>query len=731
MPEGRFPFQNGARRRNLLIALLFVALTLLSIGTISFYALLVVILDGVRAAVVLAPWALAGLWIIPVLRLGGMPLRWHLLIGGALGLGAASILALVLGSLGLLQRGTWIIILSAAFVAGLSRLALLLNAAYLRGKVNAPRKPGPPVAWRGVLLLLAPFATMALLAATTPLGLIWREEGFGYDILEYHLQAPKEYLLNGRISYLPHNVYGSFPLNVEMFYLLAMVLHSDILEVPTIANLIHLAFGVLTLFAAWVAGRQWSQEAGIIAAVLTGITGWLVYLSGLAYVENGVLFFGMTAAACIFRAYAPARLKAGVSPIGLPANSNCEGTASHSGTVSGVRQSNLKWVLIAGLLAGFSAGCKYTGAAFIVLPLGVAIFVFGRGSIRVRLMHTLIFSVGALASIAPWMIRNLADTGNPVFPLANAIFEGTPPNWAEQETTHWDGAHRPKPGEATLGGRLAALLNHTVLDPHQRFNTAAVLLAAFGLLWRRLEKIDAALLSMLLIQVGLWLAVTHLYARFLVPVLIPAVLLAGRAWSAEGPVLIRRGMIVVLAAAAAWHAYFSGRLMAREWPGALPASAIYDGEIGVYEYFDWVNDLPPDSKVLLIGEARPFYFRRSVDYWTAFNRNPFLEELKFRIDDQNERAPAEGASSSLGQALLEWLRARGYTHLLVNWSEVYRLTRTYQFSPPVAEEHVQQAIHGMRRAGLLRRIEPQEGWVNLHLGEKGQSSNELYAIPSG
>ena len=41
-----------------------------------------------------------------------------------------------------------------------------------------------------------------------------------FDVLEYHLQGPKEYFQAGRIAFLPHNVYTNMPFGVEMLHLL-------------------------------------------------------------------------------------------------------------------------------------------------------------------------------------------------------------------------------------------------------------------------------------------------------------------------------------------------------------------------------------------------------------------------------------------------------------------------------------------------------------------------------
>src|SRR5436189_6309600 len=45
-----------------------------------------------------------------------------------------------------------------------------------------------------------------------------------YDVREYHLQAPKEWFQNGRIEFLPHNIYANMPLGSELNSVWAMSL---------------------------------------------------------------------------------------------------------------------------------------------------------------------------------------------------------------------------------------------------------------------------------------------------------------------------------------------------------------------------------------------------------------------------------------------------------------------------------------------------------------------------
>ena len=60
-----------------------------------------------------------------------------------------------------------------------------------------------PYAWPAIA-----FVAIVLLGSLLP--------PWDFDVREYHLQVPKEWLQQGRIAFLPHNVYGNMPLAAEM-----------------------------------------------------------------------------------------------------------------------------------------------------------------------------------------------------------------------------------------------------------------------------------------------------------------------------------------------------------------------------------------------------------------------------------------------------------------------------------------------------------------------------------
>jgi hypothetical protein len=628
-----------------------VGLALLGVAAVSTYALLTVIVELVRALMIVVPPALAGLWLVPLLRLGRIPLRWHLLLGAALGLGAAALLVLGLGLAGLLHRGLWIALLTGMFVAGAVRLGRLIGGDRVAPESEpaaAAAPPGSSLTARYLPLLTAPFLSMALLAAATAPGQIWAEEGFGYDVLGYHLALPKEYHDAGRIAYAPHNVYANFPSNLEMLYLLAMVVHGDPVEAGTTANMIHLLLGVLAVMAGWAAAREWSPAAGVVALVALGSVGWLPYLSGLAYVENGMLFFGMVALGLLLH-----RLSRG-------ADAPTDDTG------------HLGWIAAAGLAAGLACGCKYTALPLIAAPLALVAAITHRRCPRAMLFSGLVFTVAALLTFAPWLAKNQAMTGNPVFPLAASVFPSSPAGWGEDEAARWAAGHAPGPHEQSLAARFGFLWKHVVADPEQRFGPVILLAGVMGLIglaMKRARTTDTALLILLGMQLIVWMFATHLYARFAVVMLMPLSLLAARALGERPGALRQRLVPAVLAAGCAWNAAFTAGLFGREQVNPFPASAFYDGEVPGTEYLSLVNhDLPPDSRVLLVGEARAFYFLRPVAYAAVFNRHPLTDIL-------NE---ADGDA-----AVVERLRAARYTHVLVNWPEVARLSATYGMDPRI------------------------------------------------
>jgi len=665
--------RDGPRTRSLLVV--GAAVVGLLIALQNPLVLVLLLTDGLLAVVVLLCVTLAGVAAVPLLRLGPLPARWQVLLGAGLGLGLLSIVLLVLGAAGILSRVVWIALLAIGAGAGILRVRGLLKTA----ADQAPARASGRMRW--LWLLVCPFLALTILAASVPPGYLWAEEGNGYDVLEYHLQMPKEYLAAGRIVYAPHNVYASFPANVEMLYLLCMVLTGDAVDAAGACKMLNAGLAVLIVAAAWLIGRERSSTAGVVTGVAAAGTGWLTYLSGVAYVENGMLFFGMLAVAAMLRAVqqAPQRLR---------------------------------WAAAAGLLAGFSMGCKYTAVVLVGLPLAVGLLVAGPVGLRRRLASVGVLLVAQVAAFAPWLVKNAVMTHDPVFPLSGRVFDGYPDGWGQPESTHFAATHAPGPDEAGIAPRLKATWHQILADPDQRFGPVLFILAAWGLMSARGQHAAAALGMMLLMQLLAWLFVTHLFARFAVPLLIPLVALAG--WVPLESSRCRRLVTAALLVGAAWNGLFLTRLYrAHTHPGPQRvnlegATGFFTAGLGLgHEHLAVINqELPADSRILMVGDAKAFYFRRQVDYCVVFNRSPFVTVL------ESGAGPTD---------VVSWMARRGYTHVLVNWSEIERLRSSRYGFPSVVTRDL---FEHLTSAGLRRTHE-------FSSNATGIPYAELYRVPPG
>ncbi len=596
-------------------------------------ALLLFVIDGLPAVLILVAATLIGTRLARVLLGENVEFRWKLLVGVAFGLGVVSTGVLILGSLGLMQQTLWIVLLIILGSVG--------AWSFRHGGWRRPSQQIEQSSLRWLLLLVSPFLSLIVIVSVTPPGVLWQEEGSGYDVLEYHLELPREYLAAEQITSTPHNVYGHFPANAEMLYLLSMIVVDDVYAGAATAKILNALIGVGCLLAAFVIGRHYGKRVGIVSALLAGSTGWIVYLSGIAYVENLMLFFGFVATGALLRASDP------------------EVTESQ----------RRRWLTTSGLLAGFACGCKYTAIPMIAAPL-VLLAASTRGTLAQRCRSAALVATGCLAAFSPWLVKNTVLTGNPVFPLASNVFASYPDGWGEAEARHFVDSHRPAPDESSIADRARLTWKRILADPNQRFGPVLFILAAWAMVFMRRSRLDVLLAGMLVLQFLAWVGLTHLYARFAVPLIIPLVLLGGRVARDRPSSRHTWTMTTIIVAGVIFngyhmwglyqqHFYHEGQRLA--WEGAT--EFFTTGQGAGYEHLSVLNDasFPADAKVLMIGDAKAFYVQPDVDYCVVFNRNPFVTAIR------NATSQAD---------IMNWLTSQGYSHVLVNRAEISRLRRS-------------------------------------------------------
>jgi hypothetical protein len=648
----------------------------------------------------------------------------------ALGLGVLAIVTLILGAAGWLNRATAWALVSGGLVLLLAHVIRTRGHVESRASAAAARGAGEtlPAASADLsspllrclfVLPLAPALTIGLLAACVPPGVLWEGEAGGYDVLEYHLQGPREYFDAGRIHFLPHNVYASFPQQMEMLYLLQMHLLRDVHAAAIPAQVLHLACGALAVLAiaCWMPAG-WPR---IAATLLAGSAPWLTYVGALAYVENGVLFFAAVAAGLLAELASEKSWTAGVTPV--PPRMGVTGGMPVLPKRPG--QTGLRRALAAGACAGLAGGCKYTAMVLVAAALPLALVLASDRTWCRRIAQAALLMLGALLTAGPWLVRNAAFTGNPVYPFAFDVFGGKA--WSASQAEQWARGHALPPEDSSVPGRawiaLRELLGDLSLNPPRLhaayFGPVLVLLGVLGAArWRRHEvRLPTVWAGIMLL---VWAGATHMPGRFAVPLIVPLALLAGYLFvsdpqppggrsstrpGARGPSVRRAtaarsfGLSTLGALAACsvlggsvWNGVTIGRLwrehdhkLQQRTGGQVRLTDLL-GMTGSVRDSHYLNQAtPPGAHVWIVGDAAVFYVTRAMHYTVVFSRDPWLEL-------------AAGGTSPF--TCVEWLRTQGVTHVLFSWSEIERLRGTYGFSPVVTREWVQQ----LTSAGL-RRVE--------------------------
>lgn len=559
----------------------------------------------------------------------------------ALGLGSAGVLNGVVG---------WVTVVTG-WLLGLARLMALLRVGSGRLASHAPR----PERW--LLLLLVVPMVVGMFAATLPPGVLWAGENRAYDVLEYHLQAPREYFDAGRVHFLPHNVYASFPQQMEMLYLLLMHMTGGPLAGALPAQFCHLLLAALTVVALCV----WTPSGWprLTVALVAGAMPWLAYLGSLAYVEMGMLFFAAVAA----------------------------GLASER--LREAEDRDWRLPLAVGLCAGLAGGCKYTALVLVAVALAGAWLVTMRGGAAVRGRRAALLGAGVLVAFSPWLIRNAACTGNPVYPFAYGWFGGAA--WSVEQNEQWARGHRLPEGQDTAMNRLRTVGTDLLAAP--MFGRALFVLAVLGLIVGR-DRPACFAGVWLVLSVLLWMTLTHMPPRFAVPAIVPAALLAGRAAGVgtlrPARVIRAAAVVIAVAGALAGSLKLAALLRAelRYWSRfEYPLTALV-GETELVRQAQLLNHcpgIPAGARVWLVGESRAFYLPPGVHYTVVFSRDAWL---------------TYAATRSAGEAV-GWLRTQGVGYVVFSWDEIGRLRTTYGFPAWVTPEWVRSCV----AAGLRRVVE--------------------------
>ncbi len=422
-----------------------------------------------------------------------------------------------------------------------------------------------------------------------------------WDALVYHLTLPKLYIQNHGLQLQADFLFSGMPQLTEMLHTAAMLLRGSV--AGNAAQALGWMFGAAVALGLAVCAADWvgKESSALAPAVL--LSAFTLALS-LAWAYGDWLLMVLSLGVLIvLRRWRLTR--------------------------------SWRWLVLGGALAGFALSCKYTAA---LVPLAGAALIFfdllwpaepgQTRSVRAVALPPLIFLLTSGLAFAPWLFKNWAFTGNPVYPLvfpagdmdALRLWFYNRPDLADRNVL-WaaliylratflglqgmvsvDG----RSYDATLGPLLAILLIGLAIGwrrlaaPLRRELKPLVVFALAGyVLWAALNLISAfAVQARLFFAIFPALALLAVGgARALAQFDTPSVRLSR----------IVRAVVALVLALCAWEtlADWTGQNPLAYLTGAQSAAEYRRAHLGWYAVsIERVNALPPGSRVEFLWETR-------------------------------------------------------------------------------------------------------------------------------
>lgn len=230
--------------------------------------------------------------------------------------------------------------------------------------------------------LFAWFLILAILVIEIALGLL---PPTARDELTHHLALPKLYARAGRLVEIPFAPYSYYPMLLDMLYTPWVRWGWDFAP-----KLIHGLYGFLAglLIHAYLSQRL-SPLYGLLGFLFFISTPAVLRLAHWAYVDLGLVFYTTASILCLL-----------------------QWLETRRGS----------WLVLAALSLGFALATKPNALLVALLTIFLLALRLGGQKGSSRFFWALLFLAVVFIPFAPWPIKNLIQTGNPLFPFFGGLF---------------------------------------------------------------------------------------------------------------------------------------------------------------------------------------------------------------------------------------------------------------------------------------------------------------------
>ncbi|MBI1869911.1 MAG: glycosyltransferase family 39 protein [Chlamydiae bacterium] len=535
--------------------------------------------------------------------------------GVGLGLGFLALYIFFCGRLGFLRMETVIYFFLFSSLVGFKEALLFIRKTKEKWIRIRLIENADLTTWilRGVVILSG---IMLLTGAYSPI--------LDYDSLEYHVGIPDLYLKAGKIFPISSNMFSHFPMNVEMLYLVFLLLGK-----VGFIKLLNVFFAGLSGFLIYqFTGPIWGKKSALLSLALFLCS---IHLAGVAWLgksDLGLVYFSL-AALLLF----------------LEANSRNR--------------------MLSGIFAGLALGSKTTALIYVWACLFlVGGFQFIREKKKGKiLLSGLLFLIFSLLVVSPWWLKNWIETGDPIFPFGYPLFQNHfwPLELYQRLKVHY--------GTLSLTHQTNLANSFTWMIQHA---DDFIPTAYIGLPLIFLSLKEPKLLALFIyVSAGYILGFlkTTGDSRFLLPVFPALSILAGVSFTQfRSSVPLRRIMACAFSIFMIWNLgfmtlYLEGLGAERSLFSLESTPKYLRHRLPPYRAVEFLNRaMKPGEKVLLVGEARVFYLKRDVLASTPFDVPVIVQYL-------------EGAKNS-GE-IYQRLRSDGISYILIHQNEMRRLDHSF------------------------------------------------------
>lgn len=502
----------------------------------------------------------------------GLPRTARVGIFGAVGLGVLGLFIFLMSAVPFMFPNGAFAVWALFGIFGLWKLRADLGVRFPSSSVE-----------RVLLIVFAVLLLLRLPAALSP------SDSTDWDSISHQMAMAKIWLEHGRVDYIPFMHQSNIPATVNMLYCFGLQFGGQF-GAKSIA-FFYTVFALISVGG--LAAHRYGTRAGYWAAIAFVATPVVLWETGSAYVDvaHG-LYSGL---ALVFAALWL-----------FPANGQ-----------------NPNWLALSGICLGFSLGTKYTGLQF---ALAIMLVVLGTGMLRRRLAYhgkaLMLVGIFAFAIGCPWYIRNVVNTGNPVYPFFYNVFGGG--NWSQANADAYS-AEQKSFGIGHSISQLPGSITALALQPDKQINQGTPFgaigpLFLLGILWwafsGRARKFEGALIAMICISLLSWFVLTQ-QSRYIIALVVPGALLVGGAVAS-----LTRGDILALASVLqlAWSL-----ILFSPWLSPVAQMCGFIARPNESQYLsdkfpfavesEKLNRLGPNAKIALFDEPRGYYL--DVEYWWA------------------------------------------------------------------------------------------------------------------